>query len=367
MLCWGNATHHELCLESSVDLDLVIKPTLSKWKESSHIQSVAAGQFHTLYLTNVGHLYSCGNNDVGQLGRHAASDDGKTPALVETFKGCSLSAIACGLQHSMAIDEWGQPFSWGSDSMGQLGSNLGAYAQDKPKIIKFLATRNVIQIAYGELYAWGANSYGQCGLGTVSKKETTPKQITSLIGVPIAFVACGSNHTFVLSKSGAVFGFGKNSHGQLGLQDRESRCYPTHLKTLRSVKVCHISCGDDFTAFLTLDGGVFTCGTGEYGQTGHGVTRDELVPRKIMELMGSTVTQIACGRSHVLCRVGERVLACGYGARGQLGCPHMTFLVFAGGDHSFLVINSDKSKPVDDRLPEIYWRIWKLYSARYRV
>lgn len=44
-----------------------------------------------------------------------------------------------------------------------------------------------------------------------------------------------------------------------------------------------------------------------------------------MELMGSTVTQVACGRRHVLCRVGERILACGYGARGQLGCPHMTF------------------------------------------
>lgn len=33
--------------------------------------------------------------------------------------------------------------------------------------------------------------------------------------------------------------------------------------------------------FLTLDGGVFTCGTSEYGQTGHGTTRDELVPRKV--------------------------------------------------------------------------------------
>lgn len=41
--------------------------------------------------------------------------------------------------------------------------------------------------------------------------------------------------------------------------------------------------------------------------------------------MGSTVTQIACGRRHLLCRVGERILACGYGARGQLGCPHMAF------------------------------------------
>lgn len=41
--------------------------------------------------------------------------------------------------------------------------------------------------------------------------------------------------------------------------------------------------------------------------------------------MGSTVTQVACGRRHVLCRVGDRILACGYGARGQLGCPHMAF------------------------------------------
>lgn len=46
-------------------------------------------------------------------------------------------------------------------------------------------------------------------------------------------------------------------------------------------KVCHIACGEDFTAFLTLDGGVFTCGAGEYGQTGHGNTKDELVPRKV--------------------------------------------------------------------------------------
>lgn len=46
---------------------------------------------------------------------------------------------------------------------------------------------------------------------------------------------------------------------------------------------------------------------------------------QIMELMGSTVTQVACGRRHLLCRVGERILACGYGARGQLGCPHMSF------------------------------------------
>lgn len=32
------------------------------------------------------------------------------------------------------------------------------------------------------------------------------------------------------------------------------------------------------------------------GQLGHGTYSNEIVPRKIMELMGSTVTQISCGR-----------------------------------------------------------------------
>ncbi|CAH2105537.1 unnamed protein product [Euphydryas editha] len=381
----------------------VIKPTLSKWKESTHIKYVAAGEFHTLYLTNLGQLYSCGSNEVGQLGRQTENSEDKSPAVVETFKGCTISAIACGLQHSMALDEWGQIFSWGSDSMGQLGSNLGAYAQDKPKIIKFLATKNVIQIACGsyhsialtnngELYTWGANTHGQCGLGTKSNKETTPQQITSLLGIPIAMIACGSNHTFALSKSGAVFGWGRNMYGQLGLQDVEDRCYPTHLKTLRNVKVCHISCGEDFTAFLTLDGGVFTCGSGLHGQTGHGTTKDELVPRKVMELMGSTVTQVACGRRHLLVRVGERVLACGHGARGQLGCAHAAALVptpvpfapradspftpdgfigpirvFAGGDHSFLVVSSDKKATVDLRVPDTKMQILTLNMTKLTV
>lgn len=64
-------------------LHQVIKPTLSKWKESDHIQAVAAGEFHSLYLSNSGHLYSCGNNDVGQLGRQTESDNGKNPGNIK--------------------------------------------------------------------------------------------------------------------------------------------------------------------------------------------------------------------------------------------------------------------------------------------
>lgn len=52
----------------------------------------------------------------------------------------------------------------------------------------------------GELYSWGANAHGQLGIGTVSEMSCTPSLITSLAGVPIAFITCGGNHNFVVTK-----------------------------------------------------------------------------------------------------------------------------------------------------------------------
>lgn len=133
----------------------------------------------------------------------------------------------------------------------------------------------------GELYAWGANHYGQLGIGKVTHSESKPTRITSLAGVPIAFIACGGNHSFALSCSGTVFGWGKNTSGQLGLNNEISQSFPCQLKTLRNVRVKYIACGEDFSVFLTQDGGVFTCGSGRYGQLGHGSTSDEILPRKV--------------------------------------------------------------------------------------
>lgn len=51
------------------------------------------------------------------------------------------------------------------------------------------------------------------------------------------------------------------------------------------IQICQVACGEDFTVFLTLDGGVFTCGSGRYGQLGHGDNKDEMLPRKVVYLM----------------------------------------------------------------------------------
>lgn len=53
-------------------------------------------------------------------------------------------------------------------------------------------------------------------------------------------------------------------------------------------------------ACLWQDGGLFTFGDGSWGQLGHGSTNNELLPRRVLELMGTEVSQITCGRYSAL-------------------------------------------------------------------
>ena len=112
----------------------------------------------------------------------------------------------------------------------------------------------------------------------------------------------------------------KKSFGQLGFGDVDNRLFPMNLKFLNTLKACYIACGEEFTAVLTLDGGVFTFGAGMYGQLGHNSTSHEYLPRKVPDLMGSEVTQIACGRCHTLVYLSSnRFYSFGLGGNGQLG------------------------------------------------
>ena len=57
-----------------------------------------------------------------------------------------------------------------------------------------------------------------------------------------------------------------------------------------------------------------------YGQLGHNSTSHEYLPRKVPDLMGSEVTQIACGRCHILVYLSSnRLYSFGLGGNGQLG------------------------------------------------
>ncbi|XP_012283893.1 probable E3 ubiquitin-protein ligase HERC4 isoform X2 [Orussus abietinus] len=328
MFCWGSAIHGELGL-GGIEDDNILLPRQVDFKKAREIVQIACGENYTIVVIQDGEIYSCGNNDYGQLGHDKPR---KRLQMIDSIPGNIFKNAACGSSHTVAVNEWGQLFSWGCNSEGQLGQDSTKNAEFIPRMVRTLGTSIVVQISCGlnhtlaltnngDLYAWGSNNDGQLGLGPDIKKETKPKHIQSLATVPIAFIACGGYHSIAVSKSGAVFAWGKNSFGQLGLNDTVNRSHPVHLRTMRNSKVCYVACGEDFSVFLTMDGGVFSCGAGMYGQLGHGNNSNEILPRQIMELMGSIVTQISCGRRHTLALIPSRgrVYAWGLGGAGQLG------------------------------------------------
>lgn len=122
-----------------------------------------------------------------------------------------ITQVACGAAHSLAVNEWGQLFTWGSNLRGQLAKDGMDSINVAPKLVKQLATKHIVQIACGqyhsmaltnsgELYTWGANAYGQLGLGFNGEMMTVPSLVSTLSGIPIAFITCGGNHSFALSK-----------------------------------------------------------------------------------------------------------------------------------------------------------------------
>ncbi|KAI5616863.1 putative E3 ubiquitin-protein ligase HERC4 [Silurus asotus] len=147
----------------------------------------------------------------------------------------------------------------------------------------------------GQLFTWGQNSRGQLGLGKGKSSSLSPELLESLCGVPLAQISAGGDHSFALSLSGAVFGWGRNSAGQLGLGHTEDIYIPTCVNNLNQKKTISISCGEEHTATLSKGGTVFTFGSGRYGQLGHNSLNDELHPRVVNELWGGNVSQITCG------------------------------------------------------------------------
>ncbi|XP_075888870.1 putative E3 ubiquitin-protein ligase HERC3 [Nelusetta ayraudi] len=377
MLCWGNAKDGQLGVAG--ETNPTFEPRRCNVFRGRGLRDVACGGVHTLFLLYDGSVYTCGSNSWGQLGH---DKPGTSPELVSALDTQKITLVSCGRAHSMAVNDQGQVFAWGAGGGGQLGLGAAEAAVRIPRLIKRLCDHRISQVMCGnqhcialsrdgQLFTWGQNTNGQLGLGKGESSKLFPQPLKSLAGIPLAKITAGGDHSFALSLSGAVFGWGKNKAGQLGLNDKQDRAVPCHIKFLRSQKVVHISCGDEHTAALTKDGGLFTFGDGSWGQLGHGSTNNELLPRRVLELMGTEVSQITCGRHHTVAFVPSSGLVYSFGCNsyGQLGTgtagdarspfPIKTnstvAKIICGGDHSFLLHSSDQSPnpPEDFRVVNI--------------
>ncbi|XP_038648917.1 probable E3 ubiquitin-protein ligase HERC3 [Scyliorhinus canicula] len=312
MLCWG-------------ELGSGIQHKPSSQTEGvltgQRIQHVCSRDGVTVFVLGNGKVY------IKIRGRKRKTEPGPFPH----FKQQRIHFAACGTSHILFLSQAGTVYQ-SEVKLKHTAAATKEFSIMKPQVLKSLSEKNIIQVACGnnhslalskdgQLFVWGQNTCGQLGIDTKGASQPVPQCVTSLTGMPVAQITAGGGHSFALSLSGAVFGWGRNDRGQLGLKDTEDRHQPNHVKLLECKKTIHISCGEEHTAVLTKDGLVLTFGAGSYGQLGHNSTKDEIKPRLVGYLFGKRVSQIACGSYHTLAFVASsgEIYSFGRGENGQLG------------------------------------------------
>ncbi|KAH3745389.1 regulator of chromosome condensation RCC1 [Pelomyxa schiedti] len=257
-----------------------------------NVTTIACGANHTMALLDTGDVYSWGDNCQGQLGLNDFTNR-RDPNELTLFHGKKTVAIACGWVHTVSVLESGAVFSWGHNKFGQLGVNCLPPSSGAPQEIVCLRDRGVSIVACGahytmavletgDVFCWGANESGQLGLGD-SCHRYTPQQLTHLNGKKTCAITCGNYHTIAMLESGEVYGWGSNNNCQLGMGEKPGTNFPEEMPFLSKKQASLISCGGWHTVALLKSGSMIGWGRNNYGQLGMSASggRDKCMPHTI--------------------------------------------------------------------------------------
>ena len=80
---------------------------------------ISCGGYHTVLLSNMGRIYTCGLGSYGQLGLKNTKNQSQ-PCLVYYLIGKNFFDIAAGWHHSLIISDRGDVYACGYNNNGQL-------------------------------------------------------------------------------------------------------------------------------------------------------------------------------------------------------------------------------------------------------
>lgn len=198
---------------ASNSLVLRIEPTTPP--ALTHPTTISAGGSHSLALDEDGELWLWGSDLSGQLPWPRPL----RPHLY-TFPA-QLASLDGGGYYSMGMTATGDVWTWGYDAYGQMGDGPGGGAapfnvpfQAPALAVSAGSSHSFALLADGTLWAWGVNDRGQLGLGYATPYPSDPlgvesPQLVALTDVVAIAAAEGGAHTLALKSDGTVWGWGE--------------------------------------------------------------------------------------------------------------------------------------------------------------
>eukprot|EP01084_Bolivina_argentea_P094970 170743_1 len=181
------------------------------------------------------------------------------------------------------------------------------------------------------VYAWGSGAgLGQLGRGKGLGSCTplnVPMDTLLHSNERIVEVACGANHSAIVTNMGVLITFGAGMHGQTGHGVCEEATLPRIVTSLRGVNptffdggqtaldVIAVSCGGWHTAVLSGSGSVYSFGWARDGQIGvkrpplQDAGEIEALPRLVDDI--EDVIEVACGSRYSIARTATCIFGWG--------------------------------------------------------
>ncbi len=300
---------------------------------------LAAGRAHSIYVNERGRLAIWGDNLLGQLGQDYAAVPQSTKPY-DPMAPRLVRVLGSGWNHILAATRptytrnptlW----SWGYGDVGQLGIGplvpVGFFEQYEVRqifpVLGDFSTKNFVMLQGGvahslaltidgAVWSWGWNGAGQLGLGDVVNRWTALRIRT--LPQDMAAIAAGSDFSMALARDGTLWAWGNNSVGQLGLGSRQEMplTLPTRLPAFAS-DIRAIAAGGAFALALDASGTVYAWGANEHGQLGRqsgAAAQPSVVPGL------PPIAAMAAGGGFALALARDGTLwAWGQNDRGQLG------------------------------------------------